>query len=212
VISYLEAIFGITKVIKKNSKTVVTNKKTLPLTKKDLIVVKDTVESGEAVQHIDSFDVYQASEAGQDINLKDYVNNVDVKELGKDDLYLHKGKKYSKVIVYTKLLEAPLLFFSVDRNFLGQKPLTKVIPPNTIKLLGTNPPKTRKTLHLSSILVHDGISPGGGHFRAYIKCGNRWYEYNDVGYNELNPVGTFRDMVEEDNFYVLRNASQFIYT
>ena len=43
----------------------------------------------------------------------------------------------SRTIEYNKLLYAPILIFSIDRNFQNTKPTTMVVPPDHIDLKQT---------------------------------------------------------------------------
>lgn len=188
VLAYIEKIFNVKydayrdfRIIVKDNEKYIT---TLSETRKSDVII-----------HIDSFMLAEKKE----INITDIVNSITTTNLSYNNLY---KKKYSQKMEYNKLLRAPILIFSVDRNYMGNKPNTRVISPEYIDL-----DKQLNQLHLSSIIVHDGSSPNGGHFRTYLKHGTYWYEYNDINYQHMKYVGQFSDLDD----YVFCNATQFFY-
>jgi hypothetical protein len=84
------------------------------------------------------------------------------------------------------------------------KVTTTVIPDEVIRLADG------KELHLVSIIIHQG-SAYGGHYIAYIKCDDLWYYYNDMGFTQLIPKGTFDELIEEETRAIVENATGFFY-
>lgn len=206
VLSMLEKIFHMKQDVLISFKLIAANK-TDKLIPGEYIVATDEKRTIDVIIQIDSSTLYMRSLLNQPFYLKNELNVVNITNLDDDNLYQHKYK----VKIETKtIIDAPILIFSTDRNYLNTKPNCLVIPPKTIELLGIDPPKTKHKLNLSAVLVHDGSSPKGGHFRAYIKCGSVWYHYNDIGYTNLEFKGDFTTAIL-NNDYLLRNATQFIY-
>lgn len=163
--------------------------------------------SSDVIIPISSALLHEYDLKSQIYELKNSINQHNTIYFDEKNLYKHKYQIKKEI---QSLIQAPLLIFNVDRNYLGNKPSTTVMPPQNIILPGLNPPKSQHKLKLSAILIHDGYSPSSGHFRAYIRCGTNWYHYNDLGYNKLELKGNFKEAILKDD-YLLKNSTQFIY-
>lgn len=112
------------------------------------------------------------------------------------------------------LVDANMLLVYLNRiagNITEQRQLvnatkitTFVIPDELIKTSGG------KILSLSSIIVHIGDA-NHGHYITYIKCGNKWYLYNDVSFKNLRPLGTYDQMMDAYFEQITQNAVGFLY-
>jgi hypothetical protein len=89
----------------------------------------------------------------------------------------------------TEVLRAPLLYVSVQRNYMDKKKVkTPVLVAKTV-----TPRSSDRAMKLSAIIVHIGRSPTHGHYVAYI-CDHRtgtWFLYDDTE-PELERIGSFR--------------------
>ena len=105
-----------------------------------------------------------------------------------------------------KLLNAPMLYVRVDRNFGGQKLRNKVIPIPFVK-----PANSRQRLYLSSIICHHGDYTEAGHYTAFLWCKNAWYHYDDLGYTKMRRIGDYDALDRWNKSFVYKNAVTFIY-
>jgi hypothetical protein len=142
----------------------------------------------------------------KEFNLKDLLRTVEVIDDGKNiTAYIHEY-----------LSDAPLLFIHLDR-IAGQH----IVQPKSSRVSAQEIPMSKittvvhpdeqirvksRTLNLVSITIHLGGS-GGGHYIAYIKCGDSWYLYNDVGFKSLVKIGAFNQLDE----HILTDATDFLY-
>jgi len=110
----------------------------------------------------------------------------------------------------TTIRDARILMVNVPRNFMGERKLmTKIAPPPTVTL------KSGRTLTLSSILLHKGSGPTGGHYTTVFKSqgDNSWREYDDLDNTSYKLIGaTLDDALEWNKKYVQRNGVSYIYT
>jgi hypothetical protein len=207
VLSYLEKIFHLKGDAVASFQVMGTNQISDQIKAKDLFVSTSENRKVEVIIHIDSFTLQQKQFANEPYEVKNAIDNLTITHFDSNNLFLHK---YSNKIEQIKYLTAPMLILSFDRNYLGTKLLTKIKPVSRLTLPGLDPPQTKTHLNLTAIIVHDGKSPNSGHFRAYLKCGTKWYHYDDVGFEKLDYVGSFSKIKDHPN--VLSNATQLIYT
>ncbi len=207
VLSYLENIFHLKGDATASFRVMGTNQITDQVKAQDLFVSTNETRKVEVIIHIDSFTLQQKQSVNQPYDVKDTIDSLTITHFDKNNLFLHK---YSNKVEQIKYLSAPMLILSFDRVYLGSKLLTEIKPASRLTLPGLDPPKTKTHLSLTAIIVHDGKSPNSGHFRAYLKCGTKWYHYDDVGFQKLDYVGSFSKI--KDNSYILSNATQLIYT
>lgn len=118
-------------------------------------------------------------------------------------------KGYKRRFERLTRITTPLLFIHVTRivSYDGMnvvKNTTPVLPLQEMKLGDGN------ILKLSSIILHHGGATGG-HYTCVYKCGHNFYEYNDVPKNKVRYLGSFNDVKEFNNGYILRNAVSFVY-
>ena len=109
-------------------------------------------------------------------------------ELSDDNLY--QGK-YKRRIQLQTVVESPYLVINLQRNNpYGYETIkTKIVPSATIEL-------QNKSLSLSAVVIHRG-SRSGGHYTAYLKLGQVWYYYNDLG-PSIKRVGTYKNLLSYD--------------
>lgn len=108
-----------------------------------------------------------------------------------------------------KYKSAKCLYVSVMRNFLDEfKSTARVEPANMLKLANKN----SKQLVLSSIIIHVGASPVGGHYVAAIRRGrDAWYLFDDLTSNYQLIATSFRGLLAWRDEYVMRNCVGFFY-
>lgn len=113
-----------------------------------------------------------------------------------------------------QVTEAPLIHFHVyrlqptgERSRSGRKVLTSLTAPVTIKL-----PQQANLLHLNSIISHLGSSKGG-HYVSYIQCKGVWYRYNDIGFQQLEKIGSFEALLNHSQYgnEVTNNSTDYFY-
>jgi hypothetical protein len=107
----------------------------------------------------------------------------------------------------TEVLRAPLLYVSVQRNYMDKK---KVKAPVLIAKTVT-PRLSDRTMKLAAIIVHLGRSPTYGHYVTYI-CDHRtgtWFLYNDMR-PELERIGSFRTVAGDPT--IQTNAVGLLYS
>jgi ubiquitin C-terminal hydrolase len=113
------------------------------------------------------------------LDITSVVNKEEVIEFSESNIW-----KSSTGITYKKkreetTIDAPLLIFKLERRTDPNEIMeTQVFIPETLIL-------KKRTLHLSSMVVHDG----GAHYTANIKCGGNWWFYDD------NPSGNQHKMI-----------------
>jgi hypothetical protein len=95
------------------------------------------------------------------------------------------------------------LFIKIYRNIGIEKLDTRIKVSNTLKLEGNE-----EKLKIKSIIIHYGTKDGG-HYICLIKCGNKWYEYDDMR-SGMKCVGTLVD-INRNNEYK-ENIVGLIYT
>lgn len=98
----------------------------------------------------------------------------------------------------------PALFVIVSRLMGDIKITTPVIPLHKITC------KDGTVLKLSSIIIHHGNGIGGGHYTCCYKCGNTFYEYDDLR-RDVSKIGSMVDLKTHKNGYILKNAVLFLY-
>jgi len=98
---------------------------------------------------------------------------------------------YKRRVEVQTIIQAPYLIFNLKRAspYSTRTISTKIIPDKTI-IVGN------KSLSLSAIVVHRG-SRSGGHYTAYLKLGQVWYYYNDLG-PSIKRVGTYKNLLSYD--------------
>ena len=98
---------------------------------------------------------------------------------------------YKRRVEVQTIIQAPYLIFNLKRAspYSTRTISTKIIPDKTI-IVGN------KSLSLSAIVVHRG-SRSGGHYTAYLKLGQVWYYYNDMG-PSINKVGSYEKLLSYD--------------
>jgi ubiquitin C-terminal hydrolase len=140
------------------------------------------------------------------VDLREYIpNEISHVKFDEDNKWKPiPGVEYDNKISIKKYIKAPLLSIHIQRVFGDSKLKTPVIPAMTIKLKGS-------TLHLRSILVHEGSSTNYGHYVAYILCQKKWYLYNDLGFEKMELVGSHDKMFRINKHYILKNMTQLLY-
>ena len=113
------------------------------------------------------------------------------------------SSEYKRIFEMTTIQDAPALYVHVPRMALGTKNTTKVVPLQELRM------QSGKTLVLRSIFVHHG-SHMAGHYTCVYKCGDNFYEYDDLRSN-VTKIGSFATMKEHRNSYILRNGTCFVY-
>jgi uncharacterized UBP type Zn finger protein len=119
------------------------------------------------------------------------------------------GKSYTKV---TSIINAKLLQVNVVRNFLDEEKVTTPVIP--LESLNFCLPKKEctKVLSCSSVLIHHGHSPKGGHYTCMIKrySDGLWYHYDDL-HDSYVKIGNFAQMLKWKNGYVCKNLVSCVY-
>ena len=104
-------------------------------------------------------------------------------------------------------IDAPILYFNVQRNYLDEKKLyTKFKPPMSIIT------KNERTLQLVSIIIHKGSRPISGHYVGLLKTNDdddHWFYYDDM--EKSFKVVKESDIFKFDEQLVLRNGVGFVY-
>ena len=102
-----------------------------------------------------------------------------------------------KVIKHT-FVSSPLLMIHINRNQgSSMKDTTEI-----------RVPKTSKCMELAGVIVHIGRNINSGHYIAYFKKKNKWYEYDDLKSHTTPIVGNLKASVFRnctDVFYVSKN-------
>jgi hypothetical protein len=128
-------------------------------------------------------------------DLQELVNEIDV--IDSDEGVVAK----SQVVVSSPILYIPVHRIAGGGDQQAVKIQTTIIPPNRWNL------QDNTHLKLVSVIVHQGDATGG-HYIAYINCGNQWYLYNDIGFKKLQLIGSYKDLIQTD---VPQNATDFVY-
>ena len=107
-----------------------------------------------------------------DFDKKNYFKN------SKGKLIKHYEKEYN--ILKTN----GVLLIEIYRNIGDENKLTtKIIYPNTIKIVGD-----KKELKLRSIILHKGDTVESGHYTALLKRNGKTYENDDINEVKLNEI------------------------
>lgn len=124
-------------------------------------------------------------------------------KIAEDSGYDSKGfklndVKYKRMIITKELKSAPYLVFNLVRGIEGSFIGTKVIPSPTITIHdGTE-------FELVAIVVYQYY-----HYMAYVKCGEYWFHYDDVG-PRFKQIGSFNDLLNAKP-KVATNGTLFFY-
>lgn len=129
------------------------------------------------------------------LQLSSFINRSQcVKFTKPSDYFKFHQKAYPMYIKHTQYLEAPLIWFHVDRKAPTGKLTTPIIPFQILKLGDDG-----QELHLMGIIVHLGGGEGG-HYMSYINCGGVWYFYNDLIKDKpFKAIGTYEDMLKDES-------------
>lgn len=151
----------------------------------DIIVNKDKRKTNFNGVVIPAFDLARSED--KTIELKKYIP-------------VHKD------VTTIKYISAECLIVNIQRNFMDSKVFTNFSFPRSIKI------KDDTRLNVHSIIVHHGQSTQSGHYTAFLKDPKHdmWYHYDDIG-TQYQRVGTFKNMMEWKNGYVLRNCTTLVY-
>jgi len=77
-----------------------------------------------------------------------------------------------------------VLIIEIYRNVGAETKLaTKIVYPNTIKILGD-----KKELKLRSIIIHKGDTVNSGHYTALLKRNGKTYEYDDIRETKVKEI------------------------
>jgi hypothetical protein len=107
--------------------------------------------------------------------------------------------------IVTEYTHARLLVVNIGRNWLDEEKLTtSVTPLASVTLKDTN------VLSLVSVIIHNGRSPTSGHYTCMLNIKGKWHYYDDLE-RDLQPIGSFGDMLRWRHGLVLRNAVTFVY-
>lgn len=128
------------------------------------------------------------------------VHLQDVIPVNKESFPLDNGEIYSKT---STIVKAHFLQVNVNRNYLDERKITTpVIPIEQVEIGLTK----KKILDCTSIIIHHGNSPTGGHYTCMLKLfkHDAWYHYDDMS-DDYVLIGTFKDMMKWRDGYVSKN-------
>lgn len=141
------------------------------------------------------------------VPIEELINNdflilTDIYPIYKEINILNKNKKLIKFI---EIAKADQLFIRIPRNIGRQKIKTKILPPISLQLR-----ENTFKLFLTSIIIHYGTHKTG-HYICLFKCKNHlWYEYNDLTPNLVKLIGSFNDIIVNENY--ISNIVGLIYS
>ena len=131
-------------------------------------------------------------------------NRIDTYNFDKKNYFKNsKGKlikKYEKE--YNILKTNGVLLIEIYRNIGDENKLTtKIIYPNTIKIVGD-----KKELKLRSIILHKGDTVESGHYTTLLKRNGKTYEYDDIRETKV------REITEEYERKMRKNIVCLLYS
>lgn len=142
-----------------------------------------------------------------------YLNNVDdnidinrflvkTQDNYLSDGYIHDNKKYERLITVYETLDSPIIIFSIIRNMLGIFEYKLVNPVEEITL-------NDNIYKLTAITISENKE---SHYTCYYKCNNEWYFYDDMYDDKFKLIGSYDNLIRDDNYAVKRKGVQYYYT
>lgn len=125
------------------------------------------------------------------ININFYLAQTEDTVLDRENLVLGPdGKRYKRRIEQNVITSGKYIVFYAQRLILGgrkaERIYSSIVPNERIEL-----PLSEKYLELFAIVVHQQA-----HYTCYIKCDeNNWFYYNDLK-PEIEPVGSYQNMLK----------------
>ena len=80
----------------------------------------------------------------------------------------------------------------------------KIIPEETITL-------DNGSLRLCAVVTFRGENVFHGHYFGFYCCRETWYKYDDIGGGTILPIGTYQQLLEFEEGYVLRRGISYFY-
>lgn len=187
---YLLKLFNCDELAKTKTITYASNSLRSNIRKKSLHKTSTIInKKASIIQFIDSFTLMDKIHQKNKLHI--FLNqSIDSEELDKDNLFKYKNKNYKRRIQDSELLDAPYLIFWAQRadpvyNIVVN---TKIIPNKYLNL------KSKRTLYLSSIVIHIGRIDYG-HYITYFKYKKKWYMYDDMTAS-ITPIGKYQNMLK----------------
>lgn len=140
------------------------------------------------IQFVDSFRLSTYSN-NKDHNIRQFLSDIiDSGEFDDANKPYYRGLRYNRRISITNLISTPYLIFRFQRLHPITEGIlqTRIIPSQTLTL------DVDARFILSAIIVFQAQ-----HYTSYFRCGNDWYFYNDVDYNEpIKIIGTYQNLLK----------------
>jgi hypothetical protein len=147
------------------------------------VLETNRIFSSSIVWNIES-SILESMNINSDNHIRDLTTKTDIYEI---DLWKYGVRKDEN-----KIIDSDYIIFNIIRkkkiNDTKVKFLThKIIPDETIVL------ENGKQLSLNSIVVYKNA-----HYQAYIKCGGKWYRYNDTSDIKVTLIGSYKNMLRSE--------------
>lgn len=204
IIKFLHRLIHIPKSVKIINEKYGSNMKKKVLTMKDWkLISKDEELIDFANVYVDAAELFD----NEKINLKKYIPK-SKSEIVFDENNLWKPQNeysFTRKLEKTIYKSADLLFIHIGRLFAGEKLMTYVDLPLSMKLVNN-----KHHIYIRSIIVHHG-GANGGHYTTFIQCNGQWYHYDDLGFKKIDLIGDLDDLKSYKNGYVFKNCTDIVY-